>query len=462
MSPEQARGEALDHRSDLFSLGTVLYTMASGRPPFRASNTVAVLKRVCEDIPRSVPDVQSECPQWLDDIISKLHAKEAADRYQSGQEVVDVMQQCLTSPPNTTSSRRRNTKAQKKRPGTRKSAAFAGITLTSLAVVAVLAIWRPWESSNSDRPPGVVATEPAKQTETPAVSDAELVSQSPITSIAQPVPANVTNNESSWTSLFDGTDTSAWSTLGPFEVRGGTLVANGKEGNAVSRDQFSDFELEAEWKVGPAGNGGIYYRELPVTKAAAGNEYQMLDDAAYAAKQPANMTTGSIYGLIAPTSKAARPTGEWNKTRIVCNGTIVEHWLNDQKVVSYDTASDAWKKLIANSTWAGKTTVGVRPRGHLLLQGLGGEIAFKSIRIRQISSNPAISANAIPVLPPLAGSASLVPRPQFIPGLKSWDMVRPFPVGGSNGIFRLSDGRFVTSCFNRPGIHVHGADLQIQ
>jgi serine/threonine protein kinase len=45
MAPEQARGETLDHRADLFSLGSVLYTMCSGRPPFRANSMVAVLKR---------------------------------------------------------------------------------------------------------------------------------------------------------------------------------------------------------------------------------------------------------------------------------------------------------------------------------------------------------------------------------------------------------------------------------
>jgi serine/threonine-protein kinase len=52
MSPEQARGEPLDHRTDLFSLGSVLYALCSGHPPFRAENTMAVLKRVCEDEPR--------------------------------------------------------------------------------------------------------------------------------------------------------------------------------------------------------------------------------------------------------------------------------------------------------------------------------------------------------------------------------------------------------------------------
>ena len=46
MSPEQALGLDIDHRSDLFSLGSVLYAIASGRPPFRAANALAVLKRV--------------------------------------------------------------------------------------------------------------------------------------------------------------------------------------------------------------------------------------------------------------------------------------------------------------------------------------------------------------------------------------------------------------------------------
>src|SRR5438270_9475217 len=49
MAPEQARGEAVDHRADLFSLGSVLYAMCTGRPPFRASGSLAILKRVSED-----------------------------------------------------------------------------------------------------------------------------------------------------------------------------------------------------------------------------------------------------------------------------------------------------------------------------------------------------------------------------------------------------------------------------
>jgi hypothetical protein len=91
MSPEQAEGLALDHRSDLFSLGTVLYVMCTGRPPFRASGTMAVLKRVVEDAPRSIPEINDEIPQWLCDIIAKLHAKKPEERFQSAKEVADVL-----------------------------------------------------------------------------------------------------------------------------------------------------------------------------------------------------------------------------------------------------------------------------------------------------------------------------------------------------------------------------------
>ncbi|MDP1798195.1 MAG: serine/threonine-protein kinase, partial [Planctomycetaceae bacterium] len=95
MAPEQAKGQSLDHRTDLFSLGSVLYTMASGRPPFRAPNTIAVLKRVCEDTPRPIREVIPETPSWLSDIIGKLQAKEPDDRFQSAREVADVLGQYL-------------------------------------------------------------------------------------------------------------------------------------------------------------------------------------------------------------------------------------------------------------------------------------------------------------------------------------------------------------------------------
>ncbi|HMF13819.1 MAG TPA: serine/threonine-protein kinase, partial [Gemmataceae bacterium] len=87
MSPEQANGERIDHRSDLFSLGSVLYTLCAGHPPFRAESSMAVLKRVCEETPRPVRDINPEVPEWLEAMIAKLQAKDRAQRFDTAAEV---------------------------------------------------------------------------------------------------------------------------------------------------------------------------------------------------------------------------------------------------------------------------------------------------------------------------------------------------------------------------------------
>jgi len=91
MSPEQARGEAVDPRTDLFSLGSVLYAMCTGRPPFRANSSVAILKRVCEDTPSPIHETNPDIPQWLVALIEKLHSKDPADRFQSALEVAELL-----------------------------------------------------------------------------------------------------------------------------------------------------------------------------------------------------------------------------------------------------------------------------------------------------------------------------------------------------------------------------------
>jgi eukaryotic-like serine/threonine-protein kinase len=94
MAPEQAKGESLDHRADLFSMGSVIYQMTAGRPPFRSNSTLAVLKRVAEDTPRAIREIIPETPTWLCDIISKLHAKNPDDRFSTAREVADLFADC--------------------------------------------------------------------------------------------------------------------------------------------------------------------------------------------------------------------------------------------------------------------------------------------------------------------------------------------------------------------------------
>jgi WD40 repeat protein/serine/threonine protein kinase len=95
MAPEQARGDRLDSRADLFSLGSVLYTLCTGRPPFRASTAYGVIRRVSDDMPRPVREVNPSIPEWLERIISKLHSKEPDDRFATAAEVADLLGRCL-------------------------------------------------------------------------------------------------------------------------------------------------------------------------------------------------------------------------------------------------------------------------------------------------------------------------------------------------------------------------------
>jgi serine/threonine protein kinase len=95
MSPEQANGEAVDPRSDLFSLGSVLYALCTGHPPFRADSTARVLLRVASDTPRPVRELNPDIPDWLEAIIAKLLAKKREERFQEARDVADLLEQHL-------------------------------------------------------------------------------------------------------------------------------------------------------------------------------------------------------------------------------------------------------------------------------------------------------------------------------------------------------------------------------
>jgi serine/threonine-protein kinase len=95
MSPEQARGGSVDARSDLFSLGCVLYFLCTGHPPFRADNSYAILRLITDEEPRSIREINPDVPAWLSSIVQKLMAKRAEDRYGSASEVADILETCL-------------------------------------------------------------------------------------------------------------------------------------------------------------------------------------------------------------------------------------------------------------------------------------------------------------------------------------------------------------------------------
>lgn len=91
MSPEQARGAEIDHRSDLFSLGCVMYYMCIGHSPFRAETTMGVLHRIVNDPPRPIRSINPDVPAWLQTIIERLLSKDVNDRFQTAEEVEKLL-----------------------------------------------------------------------------------------------------------------------------------------------------------------------------------------------------------------------------------------------------------------------------------------------------------------------------------------------------------------------------------
>ncbi|HLW64036.1 MAG TPA: protein kinase [Gemmataceae bacterium] len=91
MAPEQAKGEKVDHRADLFSLGTVMYRMATGRLPFHGANTLAILSALATENPDPPQLLNFDIPPTLSDLIMKLLEKDPAKRIGSATEVVQAL-----------------------------------------------------------------------------------------------------------------------------------------------------------------------------------------------------------------------------------------------------------------------------------------------------------------------------------------------------------------------------------
>jgi len=142
MSPEQARGEDVDHRTDLWALGVVLYEMLTGRNPFGGDYEQAVVYSILNETPDPLTAMRTGVPMQLEWIVNKCLAKDAGDRYQNaGDLIVDLRNVDLSDSGITTSQvSMASTRSTSAVPAAQRSWAHAGIPLIGL-LVGVLVTW---------------------------------------------------------------------------------------------------------------------------------------------------------------------------------------------------------------------------------------------------------------------------------------------------------------------------------
>jgi hypothetical protein len=211
--------------------------------------------------------------------------------------------------------------------------------------------------------------------------------------------------EAGWELLFDGVSMEKWrgAHKEDFPVHGWKVIdgilelrAEGggesrRAGDILTRGEFSDFEFSLDFKLTPGANSGIKYfvtEKEKSTGSAIGLEYQLLDDALHAdASQgrTGNRTLASLYDLIpAKENKRVRAPGQWNMARIVSDGDLVEHYLNDAKVLDYRRGSKEYRDLVSISKYKVWENFGEAESGHILLQEHGNNISFKNIKVRRL------------------------------------------------------------------------------
>jgi serine/threonine protein kinase len=320
MSPEQAQGLPMDGRGDLFSFGSVLYAMCTGRPPFRAETAFATARRVCDDTPRPIREVNPEIPEWLVAIIDRLLAKKPEERFQTAAEVADLLAHHLAElqHPSLGKSGEQslppfqfpNPKSQIRLRFWAIAAAvvvllLAGISLTEATGLTqvvptvihivtgegtlLVEVNDPAVKITVEGDGGLVITGAgleeihlrpgsykvrADKGGKPVPLDQELVTitrggKKVVTVSREPIvntptaPITVADG-GEWVQLFNGKDLTGWKTHpdqpGNWVVVDGVLTGSGPSHLFSEHGDYEDFHLKVEARINDGGNSGIYFR----------------------------------------------------------------------------------------------------------------------------------------------------------------------------------------------------------
>jgi serine/threonine-protein kinase len=195
-SPEQIRGEAIDMRSNLFSLGTILYEMVAGRQAFDAADPVALVSQIQNEMPANPATVNAKIQPGVGALIMKALAKDPAKRYQSARELVDDLEKCKD-----------NSAKAATDPKPAASAARVGVDSAARRAAESKFVTAAKSAAKPERPAAPVAPKPISRVAPGAVSakpvSAEPVSPNTVTPRISPpaalrTPAAATETRASW------------------------------------------------------------------------------------------------------------------------------------------------------------------------------------------------------------------------------------------------------------------------
>lgn len=367
MAPEQALGKKLDVRADLFSFGSVLYQMVSGRPPFRAPSALAVLKRVAEEAARPIEEIIPETPHWLCDIILKLHAKNPDERFQSAREVADLLADCEAK-------LKARLDVKSVLPVDHKPVGHNRLVAVGLVVSLIIV--------------ALVLTE-----FTGATNLFQPSAKLPIESITDPsnaLAAKLSPDAEGFVQLFNGTDLAGWKThpvaTGDWRVGDGAISGQGTTSYLFSESgDYSDFHLRVEAKVNGNGDAGIYFRTpfqvLPhPNPGPARFTLPAGYEAAIALGSNYSNHTGSLTAADGSTLQAGpqapHQPDEWFVLEVIAEGNHIRVFVDGKLTADH---YDEQRRF---------------SRGHIALQTWGRNIThvqFRKIEIRQISRESADS-----------------------------------------------------------------------
>jgi hypothetical protein len=210
-----------------------------------------------------------------------------------------------------------------------------------------------------------------------------------------------------WTLLFDGKTLDGWRAYKKTDAAGtrwaaqdGLLCLPPNDGSdthgsrdIISKGDYDQFELAWDWRITPGGNSGLKYFVVEDQDAAIGHEYQLIDDDKHPdAKIGPHRQTGALYDVLPASNRPMKPAGEWNQSRVVVHGKMVEHYLNGTKILSYELSSPKLKAAIAKSKFKDVARFGTPQRAHLLLQDHGDSVCFRNVKIRATGAASAKSS----------------------------------------------------------------------